>query len=140
MAEETQEKKDWADARLRSILTRAKTRVVVWREIDLSQYDPELEGQRIPIWANAPSAVMDFMRNVDWTSDAFYDGLAELSQYPRESWIDLLDAWDSALRSWVVRMIFNVLSEYRDERFNFLVMPPPDGETTNSKILVTPKP
>ncbi len=134
-----EEKKDWAPPRLRAILTKARLREVVWREIDLSKFDPELtepngEPQKIQVWANAPSGLMDYIRTADWSEDEFFAALAELTQYTGEQWRDLLDAWEGALKSWVTRQLFDVTREYQSERFNFLVSSQVDSTTNNSPM------
>lgn len=126
---------DWAPARLRVILDKAKARVRVWRAIDLSAYDSELMGQDIQVWVNAPTALIEFIVEEslsDLASDAFLHAIAELTQWSADAWRDFLDTWDAALRRYVVRQVFFKIREYRDERFSFLISPPMDGTENNS--------
>ncbi len=132
-----QEKKDWASPRLRGIIEKAAQREMVWRDIKLTDYNPELlapDGgpQTLEVWANAPAGLMDFIRVVDWDDPKFYDALAEVSRFSVAMFRDLFDAWEPALKIWVMREIFDVINKYRDERLSFLESLRKDSMTNNS--------
>lgn len=135
MAEQT--KPGWAPERLRGILDKAKQRHMELRELDLSEYDhdlvqPDGSPQTVQVWVNAPSALMDFISDADWSDTAFYGALGELTAYEPQMWRDLFDAWDAALKSWTVRKLFDLIRAYRDERFSFLVSSPADSTASSS--------
>ncbi|MGB8644748.1 MAG: hypothetical protein WCF84_05895 [Anaerolineae bacterium] len=137
------EKKDWADARLRGIIEGAKKRRQVYKEIDLSQFDPEMvtpggEGQHLRVWVNAPSVLARQISEIDFTGAEVVSALAEYlyrptgEPYTASDLQDLFDAWEGPLRRWLVRQIFVKVGEYVAERNDFLDSSPMDGPSKDN--------
>lgn len=116
---------DWASPRLRGIIEKAKSRKRVFKEIDLGEFDGDLAGQLVEVWANAPSVLARHIGELAPGDAAFVSGMSEYlyrtsgESYTAADLQDLLDAWPGALRPWFVGQLFSKLTEYNQERADF---------------------
>lgn len=136
-------KEEWAGERLRRLIEQARARRMEFKEINLATFDPELAGQTLRVWVNAPSALARHIYDVDLGEDGTVGALAEYlyrptgERYTTSELQDLLDAWEGTLRRWIIRQIFAQVNEYVAERNSFLDSLPTDGPSRKTSTSET---